>query len=90
MGNSVFTSTEFNNHLPDTVENRGPFVTALYAAYLGRVPDGYGYDAWVAALNNGSSRDEVRHGFGYSAEFQNDVGQLCVTTSSTSASLALP
>jgi len=29
----------------------------------------------------------VRHGFAYSAEFQNDVGQLCVTTSSASASL---
>jgi len=87
LGNSVFGSSEFTNHLPDTAANRGAFVTALYAAYLGRGPDGYGYDAWVAALNNGSSRDEVRHGFAYSAEFQNDVGQLCVTTSSTGASL---
>ncbi len=87
LGNSVFGSSEFTNHLPDTAANRGAFVTALYAAYLGRGPDGYGYDAWVAALNNGSSRDEVRHGFAYSAEFQNDVGQLCVTTSSTSASI---
>jgi RHS repeat-associated protein len=29
----------------------------------------------------------VRNGFAYSAEFQNDVGQLCVTTSSTGASI---
>ncbi len=58
-------------------------MTDLYAGYLGRVPDGYGGPAWLAALNNGTSREEVRHGFGYSAEFQNDVAQLCVTTSSS-------
>jgi RHS repeat-associated protein len=79
LGTALFTSSEYLNLNPDTPANRGQFLTDLYAAYLGRVPDGYGYQAWLNALNTGTSREEVRHGFAYSAEFQNDVGQLCVT-----------
>jgi RHS repeat-associated protein len=83
LGETLFTSSEYSG----LSTSNSQFVTDLYAGYLGRAPDGYGGPAWTAALNNGTSRAEVRHGFAYSAEFQNDVGQLCVTTSSTSASL---
>ncbi len=83
LGTTLFTSSEYLSLNPDIPANRGQFVTDLYAGYLGRVPDGYGYQAWLNALNTGSSRDDVRHGFAYSAEFQSDVGQLCVSTSST-------
>jgi RHS repeat-associated protein len=83
LGETLFTSSEYSSLSTSNAQ----FVTDLYAGYLGRVPDGYGGPAWLAALNSGTSRTDVRHGFAYSAEFQNDVGQLCVTTSSTSASL---
>ncbi len=83
LGTALFTSSEYLNLNPDTPANRGQFLTDLYAAYLGRVPDGYGYQAWLNALNTGSSREEVRHAFAYSAEFQNDVGQLCATMNSS-------
>ena len=84
LGAAIFGSSEYLTHNPDTYAHHGQFVTDLYAAYLGRSPDGYGGPAWTAALDSGTSRADVRHGFAYSTEFQNDVGQLCVTTSSTS------
>jgi RHS repeat-associated protein len=89
LGTTLFTSPEYLSLNPDIPANRGQFVTDLYAGYLGRVPDGYGYQAWLNALNTGSSREDVRHGFAYSAEFQNDVGQLCVTMTSSGINYVL-
>jgi RHS repeat-associated protein len=44
----------------------------------------------MAALNGGSTRAQVRHGFAYSSEFQGNVVRLCpVTSSSTSTSANL-
>ncbi len=40
----------------------------------------------VCALQNGATRGDVGNVFAYSAEFQNVVGQLCVSTSSSSPS----
>ncbi len=83
LGTTLFTSTEYVNRNRTNSE----FVTDLYAGYLGRSPDSGGYNDWMNALNNGYSRDYVRHGFAYSLEFQNDLAALCVTTSSTGASI---
>ncbi|MFZ0751281.1 MAG: DUF4214 domain-containing protein, partial [Pyrinomonadaceae bacterium] len=82
LGASLFTSTEYANRN----RTNGEFVTDLYAGYLGRSPDSGGYDYWLAALS-GSTRDQVRLGFAYSQEFQNNLAALCVSTSSTSANL---
>jgi len=81
LGTTLFNSSEYGS----LNTNNAQFVTDLYAAYLGRVPDGPGYDYYTSALASGTSRTTVRNGFAYSPEFQNDVGQLCVSTSSPSA-----
>jgi RHS repeat-associated protein len=83
LGATLFTSSEYSG----LSTSNGQFVTDLYAGYLGRSPDSGGYNAWLAVVNGGTSRTDVRNGFAYSTEFQNDVGQLCVTTSSSSPSL---
>ncbi len=43
----------------------------LYQAFLGRAADSGGYHFWTTALNNGTPRSEVIHGFLYSQEFYN-------------------
>src|SRR6266849_4363819 len=62
LGATLFTSSEYSG----LSTSNSQFVTDLYAGYLGRVPDGYGGSAWLAALNSGTSRTDVRHGFAYS------------------------
>ncbi len=66
VGEAVFGSSEYANRGRD---NHG-YVYDLYKAYLYREPDAGGWAAWEAALNNGSTRSDVRNGFAWSAEFQ--------------------
>ncbi len=80
LGNTLFTSTEYINRNTSNAQ----FVTDLYAGYLGRAPDADGYNNWLAVLNSDNDRGHLIRAFALSQEFQNDVGQLCVTTSSTS------
>ena len=60
-----FFSTEFANQ---NVDNR-EFVTRLYRMFMNREPDQAGFDAWVALLDAGVSREEVFNGFAQSIEF---------------------
>ena len=84
LGTALFTSSEYTN------TNHNTYVTDLYQAFLQRAPDSGGQAYWLAALSGGSTFAQVRHGFAYSLEFQNNVVRLCPTTSSgtsTSANL---
>ena len=60
-----FFSAEFANQ---NVDNR-EFVTRLYRTFMNREPDQAGFDAWVAQLDAGVSREEVFNGFAQSIEF---------------------
>ena len=60
-----FFSSEFTNQ---NVSN-GEYVTRLYRTFMGREPDEAGYNAWVAQLDAGVSREEVFDGFAASQEF---------------------
>lgn len=73
LGNALFQSQEYANFYTDNSQ----FVTDLYVAYLGRMPDPGGYQAWLSTLDNGVSRDDVRNGFLYSTEFGNDLNSVC-------------
>ncbi len=60
-----FHSDEFMNKNTSNEE----YVTILYRTFLGREPDADGLNAWVKALNEGASRDQVLAGFSDSPEF---------------------
>ena len=60
-----FFSSEFLNQ---NVDN-GEYVARLYRTFMGREPDEAGYNAWVAQLDQGVSREEVFEGFAQSPEF---------------------
>ncbi|MBO4638119.1 MAG: DUF4214 domain-containing protein, partial [Clostridiales bacterium] len=60
-----FFSSEFTGQ---NVSN-GEYVTRLYRTFMNREPDQAGYDAWVAQLDAGASREEVFEGFAQSPEF---------------------
>jgi len=47
------------------------FVNTLYSAFFGRAADTGGFDAWIAKINAGMSREDVLNGFLYSSEFAN-------------------
>ena len=49
--------------------DNGQFLTLLYENVLDRAPDPGGYAAWLNALNNGMSREQVVLGFSDGAEF---------------------
>ena len=49
--------------------SKGEFVTRLYRTFMDREPDQSGFDAWVAQLDSGVSREEVFEGFAQSPEF---------------------
>ena len=49
------------------------FVTLLYNNVLDRAPDQGGLNAWLGALNNGTTRAQVVTGFSESGEFQNNT-----------------
>ena len=63
--NGFMHSEEFAGKGLDDID----FVRVLYPTFLGRDPDSAGVQAWVEALRNGSSRDDVAAGFAYSPEF---------------------
>lgn len=46
------------------------YVTLLYSAILGRLPDNKGLSGWVKKLDDGSSRELVANGFLFSDEFK--------------------
>ncbi|MBO4637451.1 MAG: DUF4214 domain-containing protein, partial [Clostridiales bacterium] len=60
-----FFSDEFINQNVSNSE----FVTRLYRTFMDREPDQSGFDAWVAQLDGGISREEVFNGFAQSPEF---------------------
>ena len=69
--NGFMHSQEFlNKNLNDM-----DFVKVLYPTFLGRESDPDGLQAWVQALQTGSTRDEVAAGFAYSIEFTNIMAQ---------------
>ena len=51
------------------------FVKVLYPTFLGREADGAGLQAWVQALQTGSTRDAVAAGFAFSPEFASIMAQ---------------
>ena len=60
-----FFSSEFTNQNVSNSE----YVTRLYRTFMDREPDQAGFDAWVAQLDSGVSREEVFNGFACSPEF---------------------
>ena len=64
-----FFSSEFTNQNVSNSE----YVTRLYRTFMDREPDQAGFDAWVAQLDSGVSREEVFSGFSRSSEF----AQIC-------------
>ena len=60
-----FFSEEFLGRNVDNDE----YVRRLYLTFMGREPDEAGYNAWVAQLDSGISREEVFEGFVGSQEF---------------------
>ncbi len=63
--NGFFHSEEFINK---NLSNED-YVTVLYHTFFDREPDASGKAAWVKALNEGASRDQVLWGFANSVEF---------------------
>ena len=60
-----FFSSEFTNQNVSNDE----YVNRLYRTFMGREADEAGFNAWVAQLNDGVSREEVFNGFAQSPEF---------------------
>ena len=81
LGTTLFTSTEYVNRNRTNSE----FVIDLYWGYLHRTYDQGGYDNWMAALNGGTTREQVRGGFAFSTEFENNAAGVCTTTGGTAA-----
>ena len=64
-----FFSSEFTNQNVSNAE----YVNRLYRTFMGREADEAGFNAWVAQLDAGTSREEVFNGFAQSNEF----GVIC-------------
>jgi poly(3-hydroxybutyrate) depolymerase len=66
--------------LSEEFKNRGlsdeEFVTVLYHTMFDREPDTDGFNAWVKALKEGASREQVLKGFTKSVEFANLCGSF--------------
>lgn len=82
LGTHVFTSGEYTN----TIHHN--YVVDLYMAFLQRTYDTGGYNNWINALQGGATFTQVRNGFAYSLEFQNNVVRLCPGTSSSTSTSA--
>ncbi|MCQ2528509.1 MAG: DUF4214 domain-containing protein [Saccharofermentans sp.] len=65
VAHGFFFSEEFINKKFDN----GEFVRRCYLTFMDREPDKDGYDAWVKALNDGATREQVFNGFTQSPEF---------------------
>ena len=79
LGTALFTSQEYLNRNRTNSE----FIIDLYWGYLHRTYDQAGYDGWLAVLNGGATRDEVREGFALSPEFETKAGGICTTLGGT-------
>ena len=79
LGTTLFTSQEYLNRNRTNSE----FIIDLYWGYLHRTYDQAGYDGWLAVLNGGATRDEVREGFALSPEFENNAGGICTALGGT-------
>ena len=55
------------------------FITFLYRALFGREPDAEGFDAWLARMNAGMTKEEVVNGFTRSEEFVNLCNMFGIT-----------
>ena len=75
-------SSEFLNKAVSNEE----FTTILYRTFFNREPDEAGFNAWVAALNNGDSKQDVIEGFINSTEWAN----LCLTFGIASGGTGVP
>ena len=64
-----FFSTEFRNANVSDEE----YLRRLYHTFMDREPDQAGFDAWLAQLRSGTSREEIFNGFAASIEF----GRIC-------------
>ena len=64
-----FFSSEFTNQNVSNAE----YVNRLYRTFMGREADEAGFNAWVAQLDSGASREDVFNGFAQSNEF----GVIC-------------
>ena len=62
------------------------FARVLYRTFFDREPDQAGFEAWVAALNNGASKQEVIEGFINSTEWAN----LCLRFGIRSGGTGVP
>jgi len=70
-------SKEYDDKNTDNVS----FVSTLYQAFFGRLPDNEGFKIWIDKLNQGISRSEIIDGFLYSLEFSvlsNSYGIIAV------------
>ncbi|MBO4635712.1 MAG: DUF4214 domain-containing protein [Clostridiales bacterium] len=65
----------FSNEFIDQNVSDTEYVNRLYRTFMGREADQAGFDAWVAQLNAGVSREEVFNGFAASPEF----AQICAS-----------
>jgi len=69
---AFLSSQEFTDHLGSyTQVSNQAFVEDLYGTALHRAGDPQGEQAWVNALANGMSRDDVAYDFVFSAEHEN-------------------
>ncbi|MCD8069474.1 MAG: DUF4214 domain-containing protein [Lachnospiraceae bacterium] len=68
-------SAEFQNYNYCNTD----YVKQLYRAFMGREYDEEGLNSWVAALESGSTREEVFNGFSQSDEFRNLCGTYGIT-----------
>ena len=75
LGATLFTSSEYLN----LNTSNAAYLTDLYEGYLHRAPDPDGHAHWLGGLKSGHSRADVRAGFAFSSEFQNNVSRLCGT-----------
>ena len=67
VANGFVLSQEFTNkHTTDEA-----YLHILYKAFFNREADQGGFNGWMEELQNGTTRQEVLHGFLYSQEFIN-------------------
>ena len=59
----------FSNEFTGQNVSNDEYVNRLYRTFMGREADEAGFNAWVAQLNEGVSREEVFEGFAQSPEF---------------------
>jgi hypothetical protein len=68
-GGSVANGFVFSPEFQDKVISNGEYLEILYEAFFNRQPDAAGLQAWLIAMANGTSREDVLNGFIYATEF---------------------